>query len=257
MCTIIFAHNAHPKYPFILLGNRDEFKSRPSSPAHFHGSTVDILSGIDLKDGGIWTGISKKGKISFITNYRDFSLIKDTGVKSRGHLGLDYLSGRLSPSDYLKVLEDNRDLYNPYNLIIGDIHSLYYYSNISGDHMKLKEGVHGLSNAFLNSGWYKTEKAKNRLSTILIDNHERITHEDLFKILDDREVPSDDLLPSTGLPLDKERLLSSIFVDSHKYGTVFQTVILVDSDYKVSFYEKCLNSNQIWEFRSFEFKIER
>lgn len=257
MCTIIFAYNAHPRYPLILLGNRDEFKSRPSLPAHFHGPNSNILSGVDLKDGGIWTGINKKGKISFLTNYRDFSLIKDSGVKSRGQLGLDYLIGTSSASEYIQMLYVNRNMFNPYNLVIGDIDSLHYYSNISGDHLRLESGIHGLSNAFLNSGWYKTEKAKNRLRELIDMSHDSLSYDDLFEILNDREVPSDELLPMTGLPMDKERLLSSIFVDSEKYGTIFQTVILIDSDFKVNFYEKSLNHEHSWEFRSFEFYIER
>lgn len=257
MCTIIFAHNVHPNYPLILLGNRDEFKSRPSSPAHFHGPMEDILSGVDLKEGGIWTGINRKGRISFLTNYRDFSLIKESGVKSRGKLGLDYLIGTIQPLDYLNALEMDKENFNPYNLVIGDIDNLYYFSNIIGHPQHLKSGVYGLSNAFLNSGWYKTEKAKHRLVNLISLNHKKLDHFDLFKILDDREVPPDNLLPSTGLTIDKERMLSSIFVDSTKYGTVFQTVILVDNEYKVHFFEKSLDDNGVWNFRSFEFYIEK
>ena len=47
MCLIVFAHHTHPKYPFILLANRDEYHERPTQQMDFLGGGNWIL----LEDG--------------------------------------------------------------------------------------------------------------------------------------------------------------------------------------------------------------
>lgn len=58
----------------ILCSNRDEYLSRPTQPACFHdfgaqlktGQQPNILSGIDVKAGGTWLGVSRAGKLALL-----------------------------------------------------------------------------------------------------------------------------------------------------------------------------------------------
>lgn len=234
MCTIVFAHKAHSKYPLIVLGNRDEFKNRPSKGAHYWPENPHIFAGLDLKEKGTWMGVTTDGRLAFITNYRDFKLHKPD-MKSRGELTRDYLLSNLSPENYLKWVQQNRHLYNPFNLVVGTVDALWYYSNIQNKIIKISEGIHGLSNAFLNTSWYKVDKAKKALKDILKQDNIEVSQ--LFELLNDREIPDDSLLPNTGIDIELERVLSSINIDTELYGTLFKTIILVDKKGELTFYE--------------------
>ena len=49
-----------------------------------------------------------------------------------------------------------------------------------------------------------------------------------MKVLQDRTTPPDEALPHTGVGLEWERRLGSIFIHSAIYGTRSSTVLLVD-----------------------------
>ncbi|KAL6865654.1 hypothetical protein ACO1O0_001749 [Amphichorda felina] len=88
MC-IAFISTAHPKYPLILIDNRDEFVLRPTSRPHWwtyttpSGRSVEILSSRDLQrpERGTWLGVTREGLIAVLTNYRE---TQATGVSPRG-----------------------------------------------------------------------------------------------------------------------------------------------------------------------------
>ena len=250
MCTILFANHVHPEYPLIFLGNRDEFKSRQSKKAHFWEDDSNIFAGRDLVACGTWTGVTRTGRIAFLTNHRQVPLKRD-GPKSRGDLTERYLKGKESPENFLKKVQKEKELYAPFNLVVGTIEDLWFYSNIENEIKQISPGVHGLSNALLDSPWYKVEKAKKRLADAL-DESPDIQH--LFEILNDTEVPEDGKLPDTGIPLELERTLSSIHIDTPEYGTVFKTIILVDQNGNHMIYET-QNIHKIELVM--QFKIER
>ncbi|WP_353893651.1 NRDE family protein [Proteinivorax hydrogeniformans] len=251
ICTLIFAYKVHPEYDLVFLGNRDEFKNRPTAFSHFWDDHSDILAGIDLLKGGTWTGITKKGRIAFITNYRDFNIQRDP-LLSRGYLVKDFLLKNISPFTYLKEVQKEKDKYDLFNLIVGSLDDLCYYSNVENKIKKLTPGLYGLSNALLDTPWPKVVKAKNRLSSLLKIG---FSVPQLFEILDDTEIPPDENLPDTGLTLDKERMLSPIHIDTPTYGTRIKTVILINKSGDVKFYEKGLNDNGSWELNKFKFTI--
>jgi uncharacterized protein with NRDE domain len=51
-------------------------------------------------------------------------------------------------------------------------------------------------------------------------------------------VADDALLPRSGVPLDRERMLAPAFVDSADYGTRASTVLMADRDGWVRFIER-------------------
>lgn len=243
MCTIIFALNQHPHYKLIYLGNRDEFKARPTAPSAYWEDEPKLLAGRDLKACGTWLGLTRDKRISFLTNYRDFKFIKENQA-SRGGLTFDYLRGETSALTFLNDLKANETSYNPYNLVVGNFDELYFYSNVEDEIKKVEDGIHGLSNVHLDTPWYKVEKAKKRLQHLI--EKDQIDVEALFEILDDREIPPDQYLPDTGIDIELERNLSSIFIDLDTYGTIYQTVILVDQDDKVTYVERFMDSDHKW-----------
>ena len=79
---------------------------------------------------------------------------------------------------------------------------------------------------------------------------------DLFDLLTNDTVASDEALPDTGIGLERERALSSMFIKSPGYGTRCSTVILVDYNDEVFFMERVydLTTFQFAE-KSFSFKV--
>lgn len=256
MCTLFFAYKVHNKYPLIFMGNRDEFYDRPSIPAHFWDSDDTILAGVDSKENGTWTGITKSGHFAFVTNFRDFSMIRADTI-SRGHLVRDFLVYKPLPQKYCEIISLKAHKFNPFNLIVGDMHELSYYSNIDRQVHVLPPGIYGLSNHLLDTPWPKVATGKMVLKTI-VDRHEDITPNSLFNILDDKTIPPDEMLPDTGIGLEMERPLSSTFIEiPHKnYGTRFQTVILVDNDMHAVFMERSRDNKGNWNLRTHEFDID-
>jgi uncharacterized protein with NRDE domain len=100
VCLIFISLHQHPTYKLIVAGNRDEFYERKTAPAHFWEDHPQILGGRDLEAFGTWLGMTKSGKVSMLTNYRDLSNILPN-APSRGQLVSDYLLEDVTPQAYL------------------------------------------------------------------------------------------------------------------------------------------------------------
>jgi uncharacterized protein with NRDE domain len=251
MCLNIFSYRSHPDYKLIIAANRDEFYVRKTQEAHFWKDHPGLLGGRDLEHGGTWLGINKQGKFSFITNYRDPKAHRQNSP-SRGALVSDYLTGSKSPSEYLSGLGDPKN-YNGYNLVVGDMNEVCHFSNVEGKINKLDPGLYGLSNGLLDTPWKKLVSGKKEITEII--GRKNFEAEDLFVALYN-EVKADDAeLPSTGIPYEMEKLVSSVFIKSDVYGTVCSTVVLVDNDNKVRFFERTYNPLKENKTVSFEFII--
>ncbi len=92
----------------------------------------------------------------------------------------------------------------------------------------LGSGLYGLSNGDLDAPWPKTRKLKAALAAWLGADVQ--DPEPLFQALADETRPPDAELPSTGLDLERERLVSSIFLRGEVYGTRASTVVRVDAE---------------------------
>lgn len=235
MCLFLLAKNTHRDFKIIIAANRDEFYERPAKEADFWEEDQNILAGKDLKAGGTWLGITRTGRIAAITNFRDLKNIKEN-APSRGELTLNFLKSNNSPEEYYNKIKDKASEYNGFNLIFGIKDDLYFFSNQSYEFLKLESGIYGLSNCLLDTLWPKVEKTKKELNEMLSSTS--FNYEKIFNILSDKSVAPDEQLPDTGVGLEFERVLSSVFIESPEYGTRSSTVILIDRNYRVNFIEK-------------------
>ncbi len=255
MCLLLISYNTHPEYPLIIAANRDEFYKRPTENAHFWNEYPDLLAGKDLEGGGTWLGITKKGRFSAITNYRDMKSIK-SDAPTRGKLVTDFLQSELSPLKYGHSLLNKAETYNGYNLLFSDSESFYYFSNQTKELKQLSPGIYGLSNHLLDTPWPKVIRSKKAFSYSA--SKDKISTDDLFEILSDDRVAPDNQLPETGLDLELERAVSPIFIKSDRYGTRSSTVLLVNNLNEVLFIERSLDTkNDLWNESRFEFKLEK
>ena len=254
MCLIVFANNVHPKYKLIFAANRDEFYERPTTSAEFWKDHTELLAGKDLQAGGTWMGITKKGKFAAITNFRDLkNHIPE--APSRGKITLNFLINNDQPEEYYNSLKPELNSFNGFNLIFGNIDELYYFSNKTDGFQKLNPGIHGISNALLDTPWPKVEKSKKQIEILL--NQNEIHPWEVMNILYDVTKANDENLPNTGVGIELERILSPVFISSEKYGTRCSTVVIVDKDNNVRFIEKTyLSGIGTFSNNEYKFKIE-
>ncbi|RPB23520.1 DUF833-domain-containing protein [Terfezia boudieri ATCC MYA-4762] len=87
MC-IVLVSTQHPRYPLIILNNRDEFLHRATARASLWDTpeTAHIFSGRDLArpERGTWLGVTQQGRITILTNFRESSTAAAIGTRSRG-----------------------------------------------------------------------------------------------------------------------------------------------------------------------------
>lgn len=252
MCLIAFAIDAHEEYPFILIANRDEFYKRPTSAAH-EWDDLKIIAGRDLQAGGTWMGLTRKGKFAAVTNYRDPNNIR-ADATSRGEIPTKFLSSDDSANDYVRKISSNGMAYNGFNLLASDLHEMHHFSNYEGVHNVTKSGIHGLSNALLDSPWPKVEKIKARLASTIASD---FSTDDLLDILGDQGLADDEALPQTGIPTEWEKALSAVCIRTEEYGTCCSTIVLRDRNDHLTFVEKTYEvGNRIPALKNFSFKIQ-
>jgi uncharacterized protein with NRDE domain len=239
MCLILFALDAHPQYRLILAANRDEFFARRTQSLHWWQDHPDLLAGRDLEAGGTWLGIRKNGRFAAITNFRRPTTA--TFGTSRGRLTLDFLLGTESPSTYLHTLQTVADHYAGFNLLLGDGRELWHYSNQAGTPNRILCGVHGLSNALLDTPWPKVAGGRDTLMQALTPTP---NPQALFAMLADSTVSSDSTLPDTGVGIEMERLLSSRFIRGEHYGTRASTLLMIAHDGTVDVHHRDFGPGQ-------------
>lgn len=237
MCLVFISLNNHPQYKVIVAANRDEFYERKTAPAAFWKDQPEIVGGRDLEAAGTWMAMNTNGKIALVTNYRDPANISPK-APSRGKLVSDFLQNNQNPQQYLLELESKANQYNGFNLLVGHLDDWWYLSNYKTGIQKLEPGIYGLSNRLLDTAWPKVVRGKQKfLSVIEYD----VLPEELFSMLKDEQRAEDQTLPDTGVGLERERALSSMFIKTKGYGTRCSTVLLVDKEDRVQYYERTYN----------------
>jgi uncharacterized protein with NRDE domain len=253
MCLIVFAYESVPGYRLILAGNRDEYYDRPTRAASFWEQNPSVLAGKDLEAGGTWLGVHKKGRISFLTNYRKLNS-HNPDAKSRGYLVKNYLTGNDSAYSFLDNL-NSPGQFNGFNLFTGDPESFYHYSNINQRIEKVEPGTHGISNALLDTPWPKVRYAKNKFQELL--ENEYLDEDLFFDLLTNKQTYSSDHLPETGLSPELEKAVSSIFIQTENYGTRSSTLLFIRDNGHMRFVERVYEpgSDKVDQENSYELTI--
>ena len=196
-----------------------------------------VIAGRDLQAGGTWLGVGPGGRFAALTNIRDPGQAQ--GSRSRGELPVAFLAGSHSVEDFLHHLHEQRRHYSGFNLLLGDSQQLWHFNSLTGRATPLAEGVHGLSNADLDTPWPKLQRAKQALHNGLHEPQPQM----LLKLLADPTRATDAELPQTGIGLTGERLLSSVFIASVTYGTRASTALIVNADGSRVLAERTFGSN--------------
>ncbi|MFJ8235999.1 NRDE family protein [Ureibacillus sp. NPDC094379] len=254
MCLVNFHFQQHSKYKLIVVANRDEEYGRPTQAAHFWEDEPNLLAGRDILQKGTWLGISKNGRFAALTNYRDPS--EPPRPFSRGDLVRNFLTNNQSAASYINELKQKRELYGGYNLLVGNGEELFHYNNVLDETNIITPGSHSVSNASLNSPWPKVTKGRTRLQEYIDTHPEEVQIEELFSILLDREQAPDSELPTTGVGIEMERNLSSLFIQIPDYGTRSSTVVLIDQQNNVNFVERTYIEGEFDSEKRFSFQVK-
>ena len=223
MCIVALAWHILDDVPLCLISNRDEFYLRPTR-ALTAWENSPIIAGQDLQSGGTWMGVTQAGKWAVLTNFRDATDQKQYPT-SRGHLIQNFLESNLNPIRFAQELEKRQCDYAGFNLFIGDKHQAVYMSNRGEAPQVLASGVYVVSNGLMSEHWEKTKHLRKRFTQELLPMLQyAVTPETdleyaIWDILEDERKIIPELLPQTGMSLDREELLSSTFIQSAVYGT--------------------------------------
>jgi uncharacterized protein with NRDE domain len=243
MCLSAIALDpGHPRFTFVVAANRDEFHDRPTAPLAWWDEDERILAGRDLQAGGSWLGMSRSGRFALLTNVRGPQV---NAGPSRGTLVVDWLRSDMSAQTFRATHREH----GAYNLIVADFArgGCWWLNPALAAPQALETGLHGLSNALLDTPWQKVERLKLRVAAAIDDSADGAAlAQRLLDALADDRVADDDDLPQTGVALEIERALSAAFIRMPKlrsggYGTRCSTVVISDA----------AGHTQVWE-RSFD-----
>jgi len=237
MCLAIVALNAHPRYALAVAANRDEYHARPTARAHWwpDDEAPGILAGRDLEAGGTWLGVTRAGCWAFVTNVREGGQ-RDAAAPSRGALVPRVLRDARDPQTALAAAIADAAHYNGFNLMAGDVSSACWGSNRGERGRVVAPGIHGMSNARLDTPWPKLARTKAGVAAWALEGRDDIGP--LFALLADRERARDDELPDTGVSIEWERILSAPFI----IGTRCSTVLTVSRDGEARFVEQSFDA---------------
>ena len=230
------AVQAVPDLALVLAANRDEFFTRPTAAARWWAEFPGLLAGRDLDAGGTWLGITRRGRIAALTNYRDPShRARGDHARSRGELVTDFLAGDEPAAAWLAGLDGAA--YRPFSLLAGSAKGLWWTSPVIGEVARVPPGIHALSNHLLDTPWPKIERISEALALALAGPREDLEDALLAALADQTPAP-EETLTDTGVGPVLERGLSPVFVSLPGYGTRCSTVITVNADGRVTFVER-------------------
>lgn len=239
MCLALLAVDVHPRYAVVLAANRDEFHARAALAADWWDDPP-ILAGRDRVAGGTWLGIDRRGRYAFVTNVREPGR-HDPAAPSRGALVPRVLTDRGDVATAVAGAIRDSARYNGFNLLAGEGVRAAWGSNRVDATASLARGVHGVSNAALDTPWPKLVRTRDAVDAWARRGDDDV--EALFAILADRAPAADADMPRTGVTPEWERLLSSPFIAAPHYGTRCSTVVLVARDGGVRFVERSFDAH--------------
>ncbi|TVP45170.1 MAG: NRDE family protein [Halomonas sp.] len=222
MCLITFAWQPGSLTPLRLMGNRDEFHARPTAPLDYWQDNTAIVGGRDLEAGGTWLAVKKGGIVAALTNVRDPQLTTPPGAPSRGELVSEALQCD-NIDEWLKALSHGEALrYAGFNLLVATPQRLWHLHR-GKERLALNQvapGVHGLSNADLNSPWPKLLHVRHTLEQSLVEEGQpHAWPSSTHSAMQNPQEAAITELPDTGVGLELERQLSAAFIVGERYGT--------------------------------------
>ncbi len=277
---LLIGQNVHPQYKLIIAANRDEDVRRPTEEAHWWNEPRRILAGRDVTAGGTWLGITVRGRLAALTNYWG-DMETRPEAPSRGGLVSGFLRSTLPAPDYVRRLEQlgdtsggpstgentaaggrgpTRSRYNGFNLILGSVDELWYYTNaenvrspganfqppVVGEAQRLSPGIHAISNEVLDSPWPKAEQARRMLKELI--QFDRLGPYALLDLLGTCETAARQREASLSRDEARELAKSSICIRFPRFATRSSTVVLVDYKDRVRFIEKTYAPHRINDF---------
>ncbi|MCW8832861.1 MAG: NRDE family protein, partial [Colwellia sp.] len=155
-------------------------------------------------------------------------------------------------SEMTEQLTNTSNQYNGFNLVYGQLNNLVCFDSVSQQQRALSVGFHSLCNGALDDIWPKMALGQTQLANAINTFPEQsLDIDELFNLMLNAQQAKTQHLPKTGVPLDWEQLLSSIFIISPEYGTRTTNIITQDNDGNIAIYDrsfdeqgKCINEQQ-------------
>lgn len=229
MCILFIAIKQHPDFPLIIAANRDEYFARETQSAQFWSSDPNILAGRDNQSGGTWLGVNRFGRVAAVTNLRAPELVRSDAM-SRGGLVSRFLRAEESSLTFQNFLEISGGAYNPFNMLFGTVDELCVFNSLESNVVSLEEGFHCVCNGFLQDRWPKMDRGIEMVQHYI--SEERSLEPDaLMNIMRDEALTRLEQLPDTGIDIESEQRLSSIFIPPTQlgeriYGTRSTTILM-------------------------------
>ena len=204
MCVVALAYQAHPDWPLILIGNRDEFHARPAAPLGHWPDGSGIVAGRDLQAGGTWLGVHQpSGRVVVVTNVR--GAMPDPANESRGALVTDMLRG---DGRFAEPAEADLDRFNAFNLFAVGGAPRLLTNRPTPLIAALAPGVHALANEPVDAPCPRAERLRTALSAVVE------VQADPEGLLDTLTATSD----------------SALFLRGDVYGTRASTLVVAAAD---------------------------
>ncbi|XP_063234106.1 transport and Golgi organization protein 2 homolog isoform X2 [Bacillus rossius redtenbacheri] len=280
MCVIFLYTNPDAEagqFRLILATNRDESYKRPAKQAHFWDESPTIIGGRDMepgREGGTWFAMSRKGRLAALLNVMGGT---SAHAKGRGSLVPEYLAAGCDAGAHLSGLHSRAHEYSRFNLLAVDVrrdgidvHQLSNTGDVGRTHAS-GQGFHGVGNHWLGRPTRKVSAGLSRFAGV-VEGPGRATAakeelvDGLLALLkwDEKHYPDPVLesLASNSSP-EKRQALSSVFISfpGAAYGTRTHTVVLIDYNDKVDFFEWTMAQpiqpdNPQWEKQHYTFQLD-
>ena len=236
MCIALIAFGVHPK--FRSSSPRTATNSTPVPPRPRRGGTTGILAGRDLKEGGTWLGIDRRGALRAAhQRARSFAarsaraLARRPGAAAAG-------ADPAAPSVVLPELVAAGSRHNGFNLVAGDAPNCSG-ARIAHRHRRRSRPASMACRTTCSIRRGRRSGAPRPHSRAgATPRGDRRSSRRSSRCCGDTERAPDEALPATGVPLEWERMLSAPFIVSPTYGTRCSTVVTIDRDGNVRFVER-------------------
>lgn len=168
MCTIILMNHHYKEFSLVIAANRDEDISRPSSHVQILSKEPQlIIGGKDELKGGTWLGVNKNSLFVAITNQGE----KNPKLASRGLLVMEALKCKTLSELVSFVEEIDPSKYNKFNLVFGNVNTIFIAHSYLLHSMVINElphGIHVVSSDMKFSGpTPKVEYVHNKLNNVV------------------------------------------------------------------------------------------